>query len=70
MTLAEMCFAILETVEECGEPAPIGPMYMAFAQFGYSLDTFESVVNRLVDAKLLTRSHNCLSIGPVKMPKD
>jgi len=56
--LRQLCDAILDTVSECPDGAPAGPMYMAFAQAGMSLEMFEALLDALVTTgKLEKRGH-------------
>jgi hypothetical protein len=47
--------AVLETVCECPDGAPAGPMYMAMMHSGFSLEQFESLMSILLDAKLVRK---------------
>jgi hypothetical protein len=49
ITVQRVAEAIIETVNECPQGAPAGPMYAAMMQF-MSLDTFEQMMRLLVEA--------------------
>lgn len=63
------CLGIMESVadavREAGE-APSGVVYTAFMANGLSLETYRSVLDLLVDAKLIQeRGHTLRWVGPV-----
>jgi hypothetical protein len=59
--LAQLMLAVHETVKEVApEGAPEGPMYLAFMQAGYDLETFSRVVGLLVAKGFLRRESNVL----------
>jgi len=45
--------ALAETIKECPDGAPLGPMYMAFQQRGMSLEVFEHLINTMVSLGLI-----------------
>lgn len=57
--------AIMETIKESGEQgAPEGPMYAAVMGTGCSLNSFNMLIAKLEQAKLVRRSnHVCYWIG-------
>jgi hypothetical protein len=56
----QLCNAVLESIREAGKQgAPEGPMYLAFQQFGMSLDLFNRILNLLVEAGRIERRNHC-----------
>lgn len=52
---------ILETVVDMGlDGAPSGAIYAAMTTIGMSLDTYQALVNQLVNEGLIRISHNVL----------
>ena len=64
-----LAVAIIGAVEDVGEPAPLGPIWLAISsqpEFnGLSLDQFNKLIEVLVSKRLLTRvGAHCVESGP------
>lgn len=58
-TMLFLAKALLETVQECPDGAPSGPMYMAVNAKGVSLDQYQAIMNALVKAGRIRYSNHC-----------
>lgn len=58
---------VVDTVKEAGPTgAPAGPMYLAFAQAGWSLEAFERMMTALVESGRLTKRGHCYFAAPTE----
>ena len=53
--LLAIASAIIETVRDCPEGAPSGPLYLAMMEKGCSLEQYEQLMAGLVDAGRLRK---------------
>ena len=56
--------ALSDTIKECPDGAPLGPMYMAFQARGMSLETFQHIIDIMVSLGLIeVRNHQAYWIA-------
>jgi len=51
--------ALSDTIKECPDGAPLGPMYMAFQARGMSLETFQHIIDTMVSIGLIEVKNHC-----------
>ncbi|PYS90897.1 MAG: hypothetical protein DMF62_03595 [Acidobacteria bacterium] len=52
----ELCLGIAEEINASPQGVPAGPLYMAFATKGFSLEQFEAIMGALVATKKISKS--------------
>lgn len=55
----EVLKALTDTIRECPDGAPLGPMYLAFMERGMSLDTFQNIIAMMKHAGVIEVRNNC-----------
>jgi len=50
---------ISDTIRDCPDGAPLGPMYMALTARGMSIETFQQIISTMEQIGLIKVSNHC-----------